>query len=339
MLGRRRTKVLAAGASLLSLGAAAAFGSSSAAQGSGRPAISGDPVVGSTLTASASPTGQTLYQWQGCDPDIANCADSLVHTDPNWFDLTGQSHAASSYTVTPADAGNFIRVLVHDNNTGDKWATSVPVGPVPEPPAPPAQPGVTAQGQTIAPEHGISLLVQPTGGNVLIKLPGASGFGPLNGLQKIPVESVLDTRGGKVRVTAATGNLGDTTEDKSVEFYDGLIRLQQAGDPNAPTVAKLIQKLRCGKQAKGAKASAASGPVAATSRARHRRVWGSGSGSYGSRGSGGTGSVRGTTWLTKDTCKGTFFKVTEGIGISVFDFDLGKTRELGPGQSYFAKNR
>ena len=337
-MGRRRTKVLAAGACLLSFAAAAAFGSSSAAQQNGRPVISGDPVVGSTLTASASSTGQTLYQWQGCDPDIANCADSLVHTDPNWFDLTGQSHSGSSYTVTTADAGNFIRLLVHDNNTGDKWATSVPVGPVPTPPAPPTPPGVTAQEGTIEPEHGISLLVEPTGGTVLIKLPGAPGFTPLSGLQKIPVDSVLDTRGGKVRVIAATGALGDTTEDRSVDFYDGLIRLQQAGNTNAPTVAKLIQKLRCAKP-KGAKASAAGGPPAVTSRARSSRVWGSGHGNYGSRGSGGTGSVRGTTWLTKDTCKGTFFKVTEGIGISVFDFDLDKIRELGPGQSYFAKNR
>jgi hypothetical protein len=338
MMGRRRTKVLAAGACLLSLGAAAAFGSSSAAQGSARPVISGDPAVGSTLTASASPTGQTLYQWQGCDPDIANCADSLVHTDPNWFDLTGQSHAGSSYTVTPADAGNFIRVLVHDNNTGDKWATSVPVGPVPEPPAPPAPPGITAPDQAIQPEHGLSLLVEPTGGTVLIKLPGAPGFTPLSGLQKIPVDSVLDTRGGKVRVIAATGELGDTTEDNSVDFYEGLVRLQQAGSTNAPTVAKLIQKLRCGK-AKGAKASAAGGPLAATSKGRSSRIWGSGHGNYGSRGSGGTGSVRGTTWLTKDTCKGTFFKVTEGIGISVFDFDLDKTVGIGPGQSYLARNR
>ena len=323
---------------MLVVGLGALFGSTSAAQVADRPTISGDPVVGSVLTVNASSTGRTIYQWQGCDPDVANCADSLLNTDPNWFDLTGQSHANSSYTVTPADAGNFIRVVAHDNTTGAKWITSAPVGPVPEPPPPPA--AITAQGQPVEPEHGISLLVEPTGGSVLIKLPGAAGFAPLEGLEKIPVNSVLDTRGGKVRVTAATGDLGDTTEDNSVEYYQGLIRLQQAGSTDAPTVAKLVQKLRCGKHsAKGAKASAAGDPLAVASRSRTRHVWGSGHGSYGSRGSGGTGSVRGTTWLTKDTCKGTFFKVAEGIGISVFDFDLRRTVELGPGQSYFAKNR
>ena len=336
MSGRKRTGLTAAAACLLIVGGAALFGSTSAAQVSDRPTISGDPVVGNVLTVSPSTTGQAIYQWQGCNPDLADCSDSLNQVDPNWTDLTSQSHDGTSYTIPASAAGLFIRVVVHDNNRGDKWTTSAPVGPVPKPPAPPAT--ATQGQQTIEPEHGISLLVEPTGGIVLIKLPGQSGFSPLTGLEKIPVGSVLDTRGGKARVTAATGNLGDTTEDKSVEFYEGLIRLQQAADTNAPTTAKLVQKLKC-RKTNGSKASKASGPVATTSKGRSRRVWGSGSGNYGSQGSGGTGSVRGTTWLTKDNCKGTLFKVTEGIGISVLDFDLGKTFELGPGQSHFARNR
>jgi hypothetical protein len=329
---------LTAGATcLLIVVGAALFGSTSAAQVSERPVIIGDPVVDGVLTVTASSTGHAIYQWQGCNPDVADCSDSPNQVDPNWADLTIQSHDLSSFTIPASAAGYFIRVVTHDNNRGAKWVTSAPVGPVPKPPPPPAT-AQQDQQQTVEPEHGISLLVQPTGGSVLIKLPGQNGFGPLTGLQKIPVGSVLDTRGGRVQVTAATGSLGDTTEDQSVEFYDGLIRLQQSGDPNAPTTAKLIQKLRCGK-GKGSTASKANGPVATSSAGSSRRVWGSGHGNYGSRGSGGTGSVRGTTWLTKDTCKGTFFKVTEGIGISVLDFDLGKTFELGPGQSHFARNR
>ena len=81
----------------------------------------------------------------------------------------------------------------------------------------------------------------------------------------------------------------------------------------------------------------AGGPTAVVSRKRRRRrVWGSGSGSYSTAGRGGTGSVRGTTWLTKDTCKGTKFKVTEGIGITVFDKKKKKKIKLGPGDKYFA---
>ena len=182
--------------------------------------------------------------------------------------------------------------------------------------------------------------MQPAGGTVTVKAPGQTDFTPLDGLQKIPVDSVVDTRGGTVNLTAATGNLGDTTEDNSVNLWDGLIRIDQSGDTNAVTTAKLVEKLRCAKRKGGqAKATKSSGPVARTSRKSRRRVWGSGHGNYKTGGSGGTGSVRGTTWLTKDTCRGTFFKVTDGIGISVFDFDLGQTFDLGPGQSYFARNR
>jgi hypothetical protein len=333
MLGRKRTGFIAA-ASCVVAATAGVLGATSAAQTADRPVISGDAVVGGVLTASPSATGSAIYQWQGCDPDVSDCSDSLRVVDPNWFDITGQSHSFQSYTVSSSDAGNFIRVLAHDTHTtGQKWVTSAPVGPVPMPPAT----AIAEQG-AVEPEHGISLLVEPTGGTVLIKLPGESGFSPLDGLQKIPVGSVLDTRGGRVRVIAATGELGDTTRDNSVEYYGGIFRLQQAGDANARAVARLVQKLRCHK-AKAAQARAAGGPLAVSSGHRSRRVWGSGHGNYGSRGSGGTGSVRGTTWLTKDTCKGTFFKVTEGIGISVFDFHLHKTVELAPGQSYFAKKR
>jgi len=152
--------------------------------------------------------------------------------------------------------------------------------------------------------------------------------------------SVVDTRGGTVRVTAAVGNLGDTTADNSVSLWDGLVRIEQSGDTNAAATAKLVEKLRCGKKRGGeAKAGKSSGAVATKSGKRRRRVWGSGHGNYKTAGRGGTGSVRGTTWLTKDTCRGTFFKVTNGIGITVFDFDLRQAFDLGPGQSYFARNR
>jgi hypothetical protein len=154
------------------------------------------------------------------------------------------------------------------------------------------------------------------------------------------VNSVIDTRGGKVQVTAATGNLGNTTRDQSLQLSDGLIRMQQAGALNAPATAKLVEKLGCPEGiGEVARAGKSGGPVATTAGKRRRRAWASGSGNYSTSGSGGTGSVRGTTWLTKDTCRGTFFKVTEGIGISVLDFDLGQRFELGPGQSYFARNR
>ncbi|HEY6653007.1 MAG TPA: hypothetical protein VI028_02670 [Solirubrobacterales bacterium] len=344
---RFRPRFAVCTAAAATLGAVVLVASALASSDCRRPTVVGDPAVGNVLsvtfttTDTATSTDTTgfdgLYRWQSCDPAVADCSASSAHDDDNWTDLPASDsdpHNNPTYTIVPSDLGHFIRVLTHENSTGSKWRASDPVGPVTVPPkaAEPPPP--------LEPEHGISFLVQPAGGTVTIKQPGQSGFTPLDGLQKIPVNSVLDTRGGTVNLTAATGNLGDTTEDNSVNLWDGLIRLEQSGDTNAVTTARLVEKLRCGKRkGRQAKATKSSGPVATTSRKSRRRVWGSGHGNYKTGGSGGTGSVRGTTWLTKDTCRGTFFKVTDGIGISVFDFDLGQTFDLGPGQSYFARNR
>jgi len=342
-LRSRRATFAAAAAAL----GAAVLVASALASGGWRPTIVGAPVVGNVLSVAFSDedpgtfasTGEFdgLYRWQTCNPATANCFASTGHSDPNWSDLPASDpnpHNNATYTILSADLGHFIRVLTHDNSQGDHWKVSGPVGPVTGLPTAQAAP------PPLEPEHGISFLVQPAGGTVKIKPPGATDFKTLNDLRKIPVNSVIDTRGGTVKLTASTGNLGDTSEDNSVNFWDGLIRLEQSGDTNAPATAKLVQKLRCGKgKRRPAKAGKSSGPVATTSAKRRRRVWGSGGGNYKTSGSGGTGSVRGTTWLTKDTCRGTSFKVTDGLGISVLDFDLGQTVELGPGQSYFARNR
>jgi hypothetical protein len=286
--------------------------------------ISGEPIVGHVLTSSPGPTGQALYKWQGCDPAVANCSDSANHNDPDWTDLTGESHTGQTYTIPSSDLGHFIRVLVHDNNLGNQWTTSAPVGSV---------------RLGFGPEHGQTVLAEPEG-TVKIKPPGQKGFTPFNERAKLPVNTAFDTRGGKVNITAAVGNFGETTADNSVDFYGGVFMIKQSPEVDAPAVAKLVEKLRCPKTKGGAAKASSGGPVAqAAGRKRRRRVWGSGSGSYGTAGSGGTGSVVGTTWLRKDTCRGTLFKVTEGIGITVFDFDLDKQVSLGPGQSYFAKNR
>jgi hypothetical protein len=151
------------------------------------------------------------------------------------------------------------------------------------------------------------------------------------------VNSLIDTRGSRIHITAATGNFGNKTPDQSVDFYDGIFRILQSADADSPAVAQLVEKLACGAgKGKQVKASSA-GPVAVKARKRRRRLWGSGHGSYATSGGGGTGSVRGTTWLTQDTCKGTLFRVAEGLGITVTDNRLKKQIDLGPGQSYFAR--
>jgi hypothetical protein len=93
------------------------------------PSISGTPTVGTTLLASPGswsndPTGYG-YQWQVCDAGGANCTD-----------VSGATF--SSYTVTAADAGRTLRVVVSAQNGGgsmsaDSAATAVVLSPAPSP--------------------------------------------------------------------------------------------------------------------------------------------------------------------------------------------------------------
>ena len=314
--GRWAGRAAAAGATFLAVAAiAVAVASVSSAQQGTKPTITGTPKVAETLVSSQS----DLYRWQRCDPAVGTCADAAAN-DSNWSDIGGAR--ARTYTVAPADVGFFLRVLTKGTSQGEQWAASAPVGPVTGEP----------------PLHGIRVAAEPVEGTVKVKKPGQKAFGVLTELSLIPVGSKVDTRGSRVRLIAATGQLGSEALDDPVEFYAGLFKIIQKPGNNAPATAKLIQKLGCGKK-KSAKQATASdgGPTAVVSRKRRRRrVWGSGSGSYSTAGSGGTGSVRGTTWLTKDTCKGTKFTVTEGLGITVFDFKKKKKIKLGPGDKYFA---
>jgi ferric-dicitrate binding protein FerR (iron transport regulator) len=67
-----------------------------------------------------------------------------------------------------------------------------------------------------------------------------------------------------------------------------------------------------------------------------RYVWGSGSGDYQTSGSYGSGTVRGTRWLTDDRCDGTRFSVTTGR-LVVRDNPRRRTIVLTAGESYLAK--
>lgn len=308
----------------------------------------GSPRFTAYVTNGTS-TGSVFF-YLAPPPNYTGCASGAYANTGNLATPTSLVDAANlggslnePFSNVQADFGDYTVTHVHldvdggaaGNQTVDFDNTRVNEQLVTyEPPPPPPPEG-------LAPQHGVELLAEPVDGTVMVRQPGQTAFNVLTELSLIPVGSTIDTRGGRVQLTAATGGLGSKAPDHSVDFYDGLFKITQKQGINAPATAKLVGKLGCGKKKKkgGKKASAsAAGPVAVISKRRRRRLWGSGSGNYSTSGGGGTGSVRGTTWLTQDTCKGTKFKVTEGLGITVFDFKKKKKIKLGPGDKYFAAN-
>jgi hypothetical protein len=311
---------------ILALTLAVALSATSSADPAAKPVISGTPVVGATLTSSSA--GDTaVYHWQRCNPAVDTCDPNAPHGDANWPDIAGAGE--QSYLIVPGDLGYLIRVRAKGTSLGEQFVPSDPVGPVTAGTGPPPPPG-------LAPEHGVTVLAEPVNGTVEVKTPGGT-FKSLTEASELPVGTIFDTRGSRVKLTAATGLLGEQTSDQSIDFYLGVFKIIQPPGLNAPATAKLVEKLTCGKgQGKAASASGG-GPVATAAGKRRRKLWGSGSGGYRTAGSGSTGSVVGTTWLTLDTCAHTLTKVIDGHGVLVFDKKTKKKKLVGPGDKYFAK--
>jgi hypothetical protein len=315
---------VAVGSLVLALAIWLAAVAASEARVGDRPTISGTPEIGQTLTSSsAGDTG--VYQWESCDPAIATCVDAPAN-DSNWVHIAN----GQTYTVAVSDAGHYLRVIAKGTSLGETFVASVPVGPVPLPPSIQVQ----AAQAGLEPNHGSDFLIIGDGINpVWIKVPGSNTFVPVQSLREVPFGSTVKAQG----VATILSERGDGT-DETAQFWGGTFKALQNSDADSYFVAKLRNKLHCGKGNKGQTASKASASDPIATAAGTRRLWGSGHGKFRSRGRGGAATVRGTTWWSKDVCNGTYFGVTEGIGVDVKDKGHKGLIFLQPGDKYFAEN-
>jgi ferric-dicitrate binding protein FerR (iron transport regulator) len=68
---------------------------------------------------------------------------------------------------------------------------------------------------------------------------------------------------------------------------------------------------------------------------KKRKLWGSGKGKFRTKGKNASATVRGTIWLTQDTCASTLVHVKRGV-VDVFDFIKHKHVSVKAGQTYVA---
>ena len=165
--------------------------------------------------------------------------------------------------------------------------------------------------------------VAPKSGKVLLKRPGAKKFVALTQGAQIPVGTTVDTRDGRITITAAQGK-GKTA---SADFFDGLFKLTQTKGSKPVTTLALTEKLTC-PRAKSASAAA--------KKKKSRKLWGDGSGSFRTRGQYSAATVRGTKWLTQDTCTTTLTRVSKGV-VTVQDLVKHKTVIVRAGKRYTAR--
>lgn len=164
-------------------------------------------------------------------------------------------------------------------------------------------------------------------GNVIVRYPGRRRHGQivhLRGSSTLPIGSVIDSRRGRVRLESSQGG---KKRQRGV-FRGGTFKVKQKKGLGGLTDVILRGGLfGCSK---------ASGDARAAALTTTRRLWGRGRGRFRTRGRSSSGSVRGTKWLTVDSCAGTLTVVVEGT-VVVHNFATGEDIPVHAGDRYFAK--
>ncbi|MDQ6811596.1 MAG: hypothetical protein M3Z95_06835 [Actinomycetota bacterium] len=290
---------------------------------------------GVTVTSPANFTGE-VASFTDEDPG-ATVADFSATVE--WGDGRSSratvSASGSGFAVTAshafASAGSFKAIVkVADEGGASDEAKSriVTLAPAPGPATTPT-PATTQTGsiptkpaggvlgfrarELPAPVFGHTANLIPISGVVLIKLPGSNRFIAISSARSIPLGTIIDTTRGRVQLVTTHDATGHAIQ-RGV-FYGGIFRVtqitvRQAGVVISPTLLVLVGPLPRGCRA-GRKASLAA-------RRTTRKLWGDAHGNYRTVGRYAGAAVRGTRWLTEDSCAGTLITVTRGV-LSVND--------------------
>jgi hypothetical protein len=229
------------------------------------------------------------------------------------------------YRLVAGDGGIFGWI-----SGGDRTFTTAPP-PTPLPPA--VAPATVAPAPAApTPEIGKTVVVAPVSGTVTVKAPGAAGFVALGAGGAVPTGATVDTRRGEVALTTALPN--GTTQ--TAQFHGGVFRVRQSTRAGGTIDIDLRgPALQCGSRSRSGSARAR----AAAATTKRRKLWGSDKGGrYRTHGRNSVATVRGTRWVTTDTCAGTRTTVTEG-SVSVRDVHRKRPVIVRAGHTYLARAR
>jgi hypothetical protein len=182
----------------------------------------------------------------------------------------------------------------------------------------------------VPPILGVTFNATPTSGTVRVKQPGSHKYVRLTIGASLPLGTLVDTTHGRINLQSASNAHGGT---QIASFYQGIFKVGQKRARKPVTNLTLAgPKPQCGK---AKKASTSDAQIA---RRRSRHLWGSGHGRFRTTGQFSSATVRGTQWLTQDSCQGTLVKVKKGV-VAVKDFTRHKTFIVRAGHSHLAPRR
>ncbi|MFT4034301.1 MAG: hypothetical protein QM679_01850 [Patulibacter sp.] len=195
-------------------------------------------------------------------------------------------------------------------------------------PEPTSTPTPTATPSAIVvPVQGVTVVLRPQHGTVRYRVPGSDEFIELPANASVPNGSIVDTTDGEILLASRVGSV-----TQHGRFSGGEFRVKQVGSTGMTQIA-LTGQLDC--STKATRATAARKKTAKKS----RKVWGKDHhGRYETHGRDAVAAVRGTRWLTKDTCDGTSVKVYDGA-VAVTPKSGGKSVLVRAGHEHTVDHR
>ncbi len=187
------------------------------------------------------------------------------------------------------------------------------------------------------PKLGKTLVLMTKNGKVKYKKPGhGGGYVTLGPEGQLPVGTTVDARNGHVLLTTALDASGTV---QTGEFWGGQFRVDQAAG-NRGVVDLVLVGGNFGQSCKTTKPAARHAASAARHKAKAvRSLWGSDRhGKFRTRGRDSVATVRGTKWLTQDSCAGTTTKVSAGA-VDLTDLRTKRTVLVKARHSYLVRHK
>jgi len=201
----------------------------------------------------------------------------------------------------------------------------------PAPGAAPGTPAATPNAGAAVPTYGRTVAAAAARGTVTFRTPDGK-LHTLDGSTTVPSGSTFDTTAGELALTTAIDRAGHI---QHARFHGARFRLSQPAAQHGMVVIETRERpAGCGARATAASAVSAH---AAKKRRKPRSLWGSDDhGRFTTRGRDATATVRGTQWVTTETCAGTRFTVRRGA-VSVYDRHTHRRVLIKAGRSYQAR--
>jgi len=189
-----------------------------------------------------------------------------------------------------------------------------------------AAPGVATA--AVSPVLGRSLGAATVQGTVTATSPSGAPV-DLTSAATVPTGTLIDARAGTVELKTALDRKGTT---QTGHFWGGKFEVRQSASGHG-----LTQIVLRGGSFAACPATIKAVASKATRKKPPRSLWGSDDhGRFQTRGRGSVATVRGTHWLTQDTCAGTLTRVLAGA-VSVHDLRRDRTVLVAHGHEYLAR--